>query len=76
MYTHLACGFTENGKLNKRFKVLLERISKMNGWFVPVATLLDYVLTVRGNHEITRGERQSLEARWLKYKLLETRGRT
>jgi hypothetical protein len=76
VYTHLACGFLENGKLNKRFTALLERISKMNGWFVPVRTLLDYVVTVRGNHDLTSRERQSLEANWLKYKLLETRGRT
>ena len=49
MYTHLACGFLENGEINKRFRTLMERLSKMNGWFVPVRTLLDHIVSVRGH---------------------------
>jgi hypothetical protein len=76
MYTHLACGFLENGKLNKRFRHLMGRISRMNGWFVPVRTLLDHILTVRGHHEINDRERNSLERKWLMHKILNTRGRS
>ena len=76
MYTHLASGFLENGRINKRFQVLMERISRMNGWFVPVHTLLDFILQARGNHSITQAERSHLERRWLWHKLLRTGGRS
>ena len=76
MYTHLACGFLENGEINKRFRTLMERLSKMNGWFVPVYTLLDYLLASQGHHEITKDERQGLERKWLRHKILYSRGRS
>ena len=76
MYTHFAKGFVEGGKLNRRFKSLLERLSSMNGWFVPVHTLLDFILQVRGVDSITQVERNDLERRWLWHKLLHTRGRS
>ena len=74
MYTHLACGFVENGKLNQRFKSLMERMSKMNGWFVPAHTLLDHILSTRGQHSISSGERNRLERQWLMHKIVNTRG--
>ena len=76
MYTHLASGFLENGRINKRFKVLMERMSRMNGWFVPVHTLLDLILEARGNRSITQVERNDLERRWLWHKVLHTGGRS
>lgn len=76
VYTHLAQGFQDNGKVNNRFKSLLERLSKMNGWFVPAVTLLDHVLAVRGPYEISGGERTKLERRWLMHKIMNTRGRS
>lgn len=76
MYTHLACGFLEKGKINTRFKVLMERLSKMNGWFVPAHMLLDFILQARGNHSITQVERRDLERRWLRHKILHTGGRS
>jgi hypothetical protein len=76
MYTHFACGFAENGTINTRFKVLMERISRMNGWFVPVHTLLDFILHARGNHAISQSERSDLERRWLWHKLVHTGGRS
>jgi hypothetical protein len=74
MYSHLACGFVEDGMINKRFKTLMERIRKLNGWFVPVRTLLDHVLSVRGHHSISTGERTSLERKWLMHKIVNTHG--
>lgn len=62
MYAYFAYRFLENGRLNERFKVLMERLSKMNEWFVPVNTLLDYILHARGHSVITQKERSALEA--------------
>jgi hypothetical protein len=76
MYTHLAGGFTENGRIHPRFKFLMERLAKMNGWFVPVRTLLDYLLATNGHHDITSRDRNSLERKWLKFKIFNTRGTT
>jgi hypothetical protein len=74
MYTHFGLGFLENGNINKRFKVLMERISRMNGWFVPVRTLLDHILSTRGPHRISIRERNRLERKWLVHKILSTHG--
>ena len=74
MYTHFASGFLENGRINKHFKVLMERMSRMNGWFVPVHTLLDFILQARGIHSITQAERNDLQRRWLWQKVFNTRG--
>jgi hypothetical protein len=65
MYTHFACGFAENGKLQPHFRKLTERLSQKNGWFVPVRTLLDHLLALRGPHQITPSQRQRLECKWL-----------
>lgn len=43
MYTHFGEDhFYEDGHLNSGFKRLIERLSRKDGWFVPVSTLLDY----------------------------------
>lgn len=76
MYTHFGAGFVERGRLNTRFKYLMERIGRMNGWFVPVRTLMDFILQARGRHVITSLERSALQRRWLWYKLIQARGRT
>jgi hypothetical protein len=76
MYTHFAKGFVVNGRLNDRFKVLMQRMSQMNGWFVPVRTLLDYILQVKGDRFITSAERNNLERRWLWHKIAHVRGRS
>lgn len=69
MYTHFGLGFLENGTLVPRFRQLMERLSRKNGWFVPVATLLDYLRETRGAHTIGRGERSALERKWLLHKV-------
>ena len=43
MYTHFADGFCQNGKLSEKFKRQMKRLSKKNGWFVPVSTLLEFL---------------------------------
>jgi hypothetical protein len=74
MYTHFASGFVQSGRIHKRFRALMERLSKMNGWFVPVHTLLDFILQAKGHHVITPAERSDLERRWLWHKIFHTRG--
>ena len=69
MYTHFAAGFAEDGRLDPRFQQLVERLTRKNGWFVPVADLLDHILATRGHHELTPSERMRLERRWLLHKI-------
>ena len=71
MYTHFAQGFTENGRINQQFKALMMRLSKMNGWFVPVHTLLDFLVTTRNGHAISTVERHQLERRWCSTRILK-----
>ena len=69
MYTHFAYQFFENGQLHKEFRRLMERLAKKNGWFVPIGTLLDYMVEKKGVHTITARERSALERRWLYHKV-------
>jgi len=70
MYTHFAKGFFRDGALNARFKSLIERLGRKNGWFVPVTELLDHIAKVRGGVQVLPpAERARLERRWLRHKL-------
>jgi hypothetical protein len=69
MYTHFASGFQENGGLNAKFQRLVRRLSRKNGWFVPVVTLLDHLLQINCHHHITDAERARLERKWLGEKI-------
>jgi hypothetical protein len=69
MYTHLGDRFYYRGKLYPPFESLMKRLSRKNGWFVPVTTLLDYLLQVKGHHEITPRDRARLERKWLWHKI-------
>jgi hypothetical protein len=69
MYTHFGHGFVEGGRLHARFRALMERLSRKNGWFVPVGVLLDYLRQRRDRLEITDRQRRALERRWLCQKL-------
>jgi hypothetical protein len=69
MYTHFACGFTDNGRIEPRFKALMERLARKNGWFVPVGQLLDHLLTAGGPRVITDSQRRRLERKWILEKI-------
>ena len=69
MYTHFACGFIENGKLNPKFKNLMESMANKNGYFVPVGTLLDYLIAQKGAYSLSIFERQMMEAKWILHKI-------
>ncbi len=68
MYTHFAVGFHRKNNLDRRFEQLIRRLARMNGWFVPVRTLLDFLLETKGPHELSPPERGRLEWRWLLHK--------
>jgi hypothetical protein len=69
MYTHFGAGFYD-GQVDTQFQRLMKRLSKKNGWFVPVATLLDYIVKTCGPHHITQKERKRLERKWLMSKII------
>jgi hypothetical protein len=71
VYTHFGLGFVEGGALNARFRLLIDRLKRKNGWFVPVNTLLDYLLLQRTDSAITAQQRRDMEWRWLCRKLLK-----
>jgi hypothetical protein len=69
MYTHFGHGYCENGTLHPRFRELMERLSKRNGWFVPVTTLLDFLLQHKSDATLAAADRTRLERRWLLHKM-------
>jgi hypothetical protein len=69
MYTHFGKGFYRNGALNEEFVRLMRRLSNMNGWFVPVASLLDHLRGDRGISTIPPNELRRMELRWFLTKL-------
>jgi hypothetical protein len=71
MYTHFGHWFVRDGQLDGRFRALIERLSRKNGWFVPVSTLLEHLRAARGDTVITNRERASMEWNWLRRKLVK-----
>ena len=69
LHTHFACGFYKDEQVDVRFRELMERLSRKNGWFVPVSTLLDHLREVNGLHTLTAPERNALEKAWVKHKM-------
>jgi hypothetical protein len=65
MYTHFGHGYVRDGVLDARFRQLMTRLSRKNGWFVPVSTLLDHLRQDAGCVTLTDQQRRSLERRWL-----------
>lgn len=70
MVTHFGKRFYEGRFINRCFRDLVERLSRRNGWFVPVATLLDYLMDQLGRYEISVIERKCLERQWVLSKML------
>jgi hypothetical protein len=69
MYSHFASGFYVEGRINDRFRVLMERLARKDGWYVPVTTLLDHIADQRGVTQISNAQRRTLERRWLRSKV-------
>lgn len=59
--THVGKGFVNReGQVGREVSRVLERLARLNGWFVPVSTVLDLVAS-RGIPEINAGQRIRLE---------------
>ena len=69
MYTHFAFGFMREGRIDLRFRFLMERLAKKGGWFAPASALLDHLLAVGGSREISDRQRARLERKWLLEKI-------
>src|SRR5262249_39470545 len=74
MYTHFASGFRNHGGVDLLFTRLMRRLSRLNGWFVPVSELLEFLLATRRDHTIPSHELARMENRWIRYKLMVGRG--
>jgi hypothetical protein len=70
MYTHFAYGFVESGRVNPKTEELLTELSRREGWFVPVSTLLDYLLARQSRETRPFYERVNMELRWFLSKLV------
>jgi hypothetical protein len=69
MYTHFGHGFVEKGRLSPDFQQIMRRLAAKNGWFVPVSTLLDFLLKTNGPEVLEDKIRRRFETRWLKEKM-------
>jgi hypothetical protein len=70
LYTHFGHGFVDQkGILNPDFVRLLRRVSRKNGWFVPVRVILDHLAAKRGIFSMNERARTALERRWLAEKI-------
>ncbi len=74
MYTHFASGFAPGGSLDPAFASLMRRLSKLNGWFVPVSELLESLLSQKAGRAIPASELAAMENRWILYKMRVGRG--
>jgi hypothetical protein len=70
MYTHFGFRYQDrSGVVDPRFVRLIKRLSRKRGWFVPVATLLDYIRRYRGEKILSPSELSRLECKWLRHKV-------
>ena len=65
MYTHFALGFYDGKQLNRRFKELMLRLAKKNGWFVRAAVMLDHLMAAKGTCVLSDAQRSWLERKWV-----------
>ena len=66
LYTHFGKYFHVDGKFEPQFQATMEYISKQNGWFVPVSTLLDFLASQQPQPAvITQPELDAIENYWL-----------
>jgi len=68
--THFGKGFVNNGQLNKNTQRLLKRLSKFNGWFMPVDTVLDFLKNEVGSRPINSKLLTKMEIKWFIHSLL------
>jgi len=70
VYTHFANDFVKDGKINSNTQKVLTNLSKRNGWFVPISTLLDFLENKRKSKNISKMELKKMEYRWFLNKII------
>jgi len=65
IYTHFGHGYHDGVALDARFKAMMTRLARKDGWFVPVKTLLGHLEGSGNGQPISRGERDRMARRWL-----------
>jgi hypothetical protein len=65
VYSHFAYGYMDGQRVDSGVKRAIEALSRMNGWFVPVAVLLDHLRSRPGwQPKIDQAALQRMQARW------------
>jgi hypothetical protein len=62
--THFGKGFVRDGAVHPRTRTLLESLAGADGWFPPVAELLDWLVAQRRTREIPEREWERMQWRW------------
>jgi hypothetical protein len=62
--THFGKGFLRDGRLHPCTQELLEMLSELNGWFVPVSTALDFLRSSIKVKTLTKLDSFRLEFIW------------
>ncbi len=62
--THLGKGYAAHGAVRPEVAQVFENLSRRNGWFVPVGTLLDWLRERRERPELPGGEWRRMQWRW------------
>jgi len=67
--THFGKGFVRDGRLNPETDRLLRSLSRRQGWFVPVGTLLDHLRERGDDGTLPPDEWRRMQWRWLAHLL-------
>lgn len=60
--THLGKGFCHGGQVDATFRASMEYLATLGGWYVPVSTLLDFLVMRSGAPPLSSLQRLSMEA--------------
>lgn len=63
--THLGKGYVNKGRINTDVRSTLEHLAGLNGWFVPVSEILEFLLHNKSTGQISRLGQLGLEWRHL-----------
>lgn len=72
-YVHFGSNFVRDGKVDPEFQRRLEFMARLDGWFAPASTVLDFLKAGRDREQctISADRRARLEARWITRKISE-----
>jgi len=65
LYTHLGLDIAPEGRVDDRFRRVMEDLARRPGWFAPVSDVLDHLRASSPDRLIAGRERAVLESRWI-----------